>query len=190
MSNFSYLGNCMYENRASFRLPTGVTYENACLVVQSAEGVVVGLEKTRDGKKFWTIPGGKRDRGENSPIVTAIREFDEEVGGNGRLDFSGLTFACYGKFHVRSGVWTVMAVVTVEGIRHYTGDIRFRDRELVGVGLLPRIFGGISSSDFDRNDVNQFVERIWVVENEGYNIQPKLKFPDLFYHCAHHIRFF
>ena len=179
MNNFISLGSYSFEDRKRFVMPNN-SYDNACLLIMSETSALVGLIKERDGRtSSWGVPGGRRNEYETSPIVTAIREFNEEVGGQGLLNFAKKRFDCYGR--QRNGHWTVLVVLRVDNIRLYAGSKRHRDRELSAVGELHLNFRHLTPEQFMAKNVGaHYISPLWIAMEEIRDISPCLRHPNLF----------
>lgn len=178
MDNFISLGSYSFEDRKRFVMPNN-SYDNSCLLVISETAAIVGLIRESRQMSAWGVPGGRRNEHETSPIVTAIREFNEEVGGRGLLNFAGKRFDCYGR--QRNGHWTVLVVLRVDDIRLYAGSKRHRDGEISAVGELKLNFRNLTPKQFMEINVGAFyISPLWVAMEEIRNISPSLRYPKLF----------
>jgi len=178
MDNFISLGSYRFEDRRRFVMPNN-SYDNSCLLVISETAAIVGLIREGRQTSAWGVPGGRRNENETSPIVTAIREFNEEVGGRGLLNFAGKTFDCYGR--QRNGHWTVLVVLRVDDIRLYAGSKMHRDGEISAVGELKLNFRHLTPKQFMEINVGAFyISPLWAEMKEIRNISPCLRYPNLF----------
>jgi hypothetical protein len=145
-------------------------YDNACLFVYSEEGVILVLKKRRNKKKQFMIPGGERNHGERNPILTAIRNFKEQVGKN--IIFHNNKIVVYKKKH-KDNTSTMMVIVKVNEIKNYIGVPN--NNNIVGIGILKILPFNIFTREAENIIDRENIKIVWcpderdISKHVGYN---------------------
>jgi hypothetical protein len=169
--NFYFVGTCLPQHDyRTFKLTRG-GYDNACLFVYSEKGVILVLKKRRNKKKQFMIPGGKRNHGEINPILTAIRNFKEQVGVK-NINFYNNKIVVYKKTH-KDNTSTMMVIVKVNDINNYIGVPN--NNNIVGIGILKKLPFSIFTREAENTIERKNIKIVWctdeadISKHVGYN---------------------